>query len=155
MPTSTRFAVAVHILTGLAVHENVPLTSEIISRSASTAPSVIRRIMSTLNDAGFSHSQLGKGGGALLSKPADQITLLDVFRAVETVSIFTLHRTAPDVGCEIGKYIQPILQEKMDIATAALELELSKVTIADIAAQIGESGKVCPDLMASINKTKG
>lgn len=152
MTTSTRFAVAVHILTGLAVHQNVPLTSEIISRSASTNPSVIRRIMSTLNEAGFSYSKLGKGGGALLAKPANQITLLEVFRAVETASFFALHKTTPDAGCAIGKYIQPILQEKIDIATAALELELSKVTIADIASRIAESERVCPDLIAHLNK---
>jgi len=146
MPASTRFAVAVHILTGLAIHENQPLPSEIIAKSASTNASVIRRILSRLNDAGFSTSQLGQGGGALLARPADTITLLDIFNAVETMPLFTLHRTAPDEGCAVGKYIQPVLQEKIDIAIAALELELSRVTIADIACRISESERACPDL---------
>ncbi|WP_339522774.1 Rrf2 family transcriptional regulator [Pseudomonas sp. EA_35y_Pfl2_R111] len=147
MPSSTRFAVAVHILTGLAIHENEPLPSEIIAKSASTNASVIRRILSMLNDAGFSTSQLGQGGGALLARPASSITLLDIYRAVETVPLFSMHRTAPDKGCAVGKYIQPILQEKIDIATAALELELSRVSIADIAGQISESERACPDLL--------
>lgn len=146
MPASTRFAVAVHILTGLAIHENEPLPSEIIAKSAGTNASVIRRIMSMLNDAGFSRSQLGQGGGALLARPADSITLLDVFRAVDSAPLFTLHRTAEDDGCAVGKYIQPVLQEKINIAIAALEAELRSVTIADIACRIAEHERHCAEL---------
>lgn len=146
MPASTRFAVAVHILTGLTIHENEPLPSEIIAKSASTNASVIRRILSMLNDAGFTTSQLGQGGGALLAKPAEDITLLDVFNTVESVPLFTLHRSSPDEGCAVGRYIQPVLQEKIDAAVAALEAELASVTVADIAARIEQSARACPEL---------
>ncbi|UTW06381.1 Rrf2 family transcriptional regulator [Pseudomonas benzenivorans] len=146
MPASTRFAVAVHILTGLAIHENEPLPSEIIAKSANTNASVIRRIMSMLNTAGFSRSQLGQGGGALLARPASSITLLDVFRAVETAPLFTLHHAVPDSGCAVGEYIAPVLQEKINSAVAALEAELNGVTIADIACRISECERGCPEL---------
>lgn len=146
MPASTRFAVAVHILTGLAIHENEPLPSEIIAKSASTNASVIRRILSMLNEVGFTTSQLGQGGGALLARPADSISLLDIYKAVENVPLFTLHRTSPDEGCAVGRYIQPVLQEKIDAAVAALEAELSGVTVADIAARIEQSARACADL---------
>jgi Rrf2 family protein len=136
MPTSTRFAVAVHILAGLATHEGEPLPSEVLARSASTNPAVIRRILSMLNEAGFSRSQLGQGGGALLAKPADSITLLDVYRVVEKDCLFALHRTKPDEDCMVGRHIQPVLQATLDRAMDALEAELERVTVADVARNI-------------------
>lgn len=136
MPTSTRFAVAVHILTGLAIHEGTPLPSESIAESASTNPAVIRRLLSMLNQAGFSRSQLGKGGGALLAQPADSITLLDVYRVVERENLFALHRTKPDQDCLVGRHIQPLLKTTMNKATGALEAELARVTVADVARSI-------------------
>ena len=75
MPTSTRFAVAVHILTALAVNDGNAVRSEQLASSASTNPTVIRRILSMLAEAGLTSSQLGYGGGATLAKPANQITL--------------------------------------------------------------------------------
>ncbi|MGA0607248.1 Rrf2 family transcriptional regulator [Phenylobacterium sp. VNQ135] len=39
-------------------------------------------ITSRGSDHGLTRSQMGAGGGALLARPADRITLLDVLRAV-------------------------------------------------------------------------
>ena len=72
MPTSSRFAVAIHILAGLTLHSGEPLPSEIIAKSAHTNPAVIRRLLSMLNRAGLTSAQLGQGGGALLARPAER-----------------------------------------------------------------------------------
>ncbi len=81
-----------------------------------------------------------------MAKPAEDITLLDIFNTVESVPLFTLHRSSPDEGCAVGRYIQPVLQEKIDAAVAALEAELARVTVADIAARIEQSARACPEL---------
>ncbi len=133
MPVSSRFAVAVHILTGLALYKDQPVTSELLAKSASTNPAVIRRILSMLNDAGLSRAQLGQGGGALLARPAESISLLDVYRAVESEALFALHRSAPDRDCPVGRSIQPVLKGALGRAQRALESELAKVTVADMA----------------------
>ncbi len=132
MPTSSRFAVAVHILTAVAIHKDQPVTSELMAKSASTNPAVIRRILSMLNEAGLSRAQLGQGGGALLAKPAEEISLLDVYRAVESEELFALHRSDPSPDCPVGRTIQPILSAVFDRAQHALEKELAKVSIADV-----------------------
>ena len=54
MPTSSRLAVAVHTLATLALHKGEPVRSEVIAKSASTNPAVIRRLLSMLNAAGLS-----------------------------------------------------------------------------------------------------
>lgn len=142
MPTSSRFAVAVHILAGLASHRNEPMKSEVIAKSASTNPAVIRRITSVLNSAGITRSQLGVGGGTLLAKPPEQISLLDVYQVVESERLFALHRTEPAQDCAVGRYIQPVLTTSLDTAVAALETELAKVTIADIAGEISRRAEL-------------
>ena len=141
MPTSTRFAVAIHILTAMAVTDGKPLRSEDIAYSANTGAVVIRGILSRLSEAGLTRSQLGAGGGALLAKPAEKIRLLDVYVAVEDIELFSLHRTPPCENCAVGGNILAAMQPALDRARTALETELSKVTIADIVKDVARLGK--------------
>jgi Rrf2 family protein len=141
MPTSTRFAVAVHTLVALAVSGGKPLRSEDLAHSVSTGPVVVRGLLSRLAEAGLTTSQLGAGGGALLAKPADRIRLLDVYQAVEDTQLFSLHRTPPSAACPVGGNIQEAMRPALEQARKALEAELAKVTIADIAAEICRLGK--------------
>lgn len=136
LPTSTRFAVAVHILAALAVNDDRAVRSEQLASSASTNPTVIRRILSMLAEAGLTSSQLGYGGGATLAKPANQITLLNVFQAVEELNIFEMHRTPPDENCFVGRNIQQVVTLTTTKAQQALETELAKITIAEVAQDI-------------------
>lgn len=140
MPTSTRFAVAVHTLAALAVGDGRPMRSEDLSYSASTGAVVIRSLLARLNDAGLTHSQLGAGGGALLAKPAGRIRLLDVYLAVEDPQIFSMHRTPPCAACPVGGNIQEALRPHLERARQALEQELAQITIADVARDVAALG---------------
>ncbi|QTG16946.1 Rrf2 family transcriptional regulator (plasmid) [Agrobacterium tumefaciens] len=141
MPTSTRFVVAVHILTGLAVGDGSPLRSEDLAFSANTGPVVIRGLLSRLNDAGLTRSQLGAGGGAMLARPASEIRLLDVYQAVEDTELFSMHRTPPCSNCVIGANILGALQPVLLKAREAMEQELAAASIADIAGEVARLGK--------------
>lgn len=141
MPTSTRFAVAVHILTGLAVSDGKPLRSEDIAYSVNTSAVVIRGLLSRLSDAGLTKSQLGAGGGALLARPAAEIRLLDVYEAVEDTELFSLHRMPPCESCAVGGNILPAIQPILTRAREALEKELARTTIAEIADEVARRGK--------------
>ena len=141
MPTSSRFVVAVHALVALAVSGDKPLRSEDLAYSASTSPAVIRGLFSRLSSAGLTTSQLGAGGGALLAKPAEQVRLLDVYRAVEDTQLFTLHRTPPPPTCAVGGNIMDALQPALARAREAFEAELAGVTIADLAADVARIGR--------------
>jgi len=141
MPTSTRFAVAVHILTALAVSDGKPMRSEDIAYSANTGAVVIRGLLSRLIEAGLTRSQLGAGGGALLAKPAEKIRLLDVYEAVEDTELFSLHRTPPCENCAVGGNIIQAMQPVLTRARTALETELARTTVADIATEVARLGK--------------
>lgn len=141
MPTSSRFIVAVHVLTALAVSGSKPVRSENLAYSANTGSVVIRGLLSRLSDAGLTTSQLGAGGGALLAKPAERIRLLDVYEATEDTELFTSHTKAPCETCAIGGNILPALDPVLHAAREAMERHLAGVTIADIAADVAKRGK--------------
>jgi Rrf2 family protein len=141
MPTSTRFVVAVHALTALAVSDGKPMRSEDLAYSVNTSPVVIRGLLSRLSEVGLTRSQLGAGGGAMLAKPAKKIKLLDVYEAVEDPEIFSLHRTPPCADCAVGGNILEAMQPTLARARNALERELGKVTIAEVAAEVARLGK--------------
>ena len=136
MALSSRFAVAVHILTLLELDGGTPLTSAYIAASVRTDPAVIRRLLTLLARAGLTRSRLGAGGGTLPAGPAGEVTLLDVYRAVEAGEVFTHHRETPSPICLVGRHIQASLQTHMDAGTRALEAELATTTIADMLADI-------------------
>ena len=141
MPTSTRFAVAVHVLTALAVSGDKPQRSEDLAYSANTGAVVIRGLLSRLGDAGLTRSQLGAGGGALLAKRPQEIRLLDVYQAVEDTELFSLHRTPPCENCAVGGNILEAIRPILSRARNALEKELAQATIADPAAEVARLGK--------------
>ena len=141
MPTSTRFAVAVHILSALAVSDGKPMRSDDIAYSANTGAVVIRGLLSRLSEAGLTRAKLGAGGVALLAKPADKIRLLDVYEAVEDTEMFSVHRTPPCADCAVGGNILEALRPSFSRARAAMENELANDTIADIAAELARLGR--------------
>ena len=136
MSISSRFAVGVHILTLLAQSRGKPLTSEWIAGSVSTNPAVVRRLLGMLAKAGLTSSQLGTGGGALLARSPEAITLLDVYHAVDEGSLFALHHEQPNPACPVGRNIQASLLGTMTRAQRALENELASQTIADVSSEI-------------------
>ena len=140
MPTSTRFVVAVHTLTALAVSDGKPMRSEDLAYSANTSAVVIRGLLSRLSDANLTRSQLGAGGGALLAKPPNEISLLDVYEAVEDTELFSLHRTPPCERCAVGGNILEAIQPTLLRARKGLENELAKVSVADIAGDVARLG---------------
>jgi Rrf2 family protein len=142
MPTSTRFAVAVHALTALVANEGHPVPSEQIAGSVNTNATVVRRILASLANAGLTTSQLGLGGGALLARRATDITLLDVYLAVEDPNVIATHRSTPDATCVVGRHILEVLTPHIGRAERALQAELARVTLADIAGEVAWRSKV-------------
>ena len=121
MAASGRFATAVHVMTLLARSGEECMTSEEIARSVNTNAVVIRRLLCVLSRADLVGSQKGPCGGGRLARPASDITLLDIYRAVEDRSVFALARKRPNRACHVGKKIEGVLagiQGQMDAAVA-------------------------------------
>lgn len=130
MKNSSRYTVAIHVLTLLAYCGLEPVTSEFIAGSVNTNPVVIRRLLAKLRAAKLVSSQGGPGGGWQLRKAAKQITLREVLAAVDGGSVFPMHSSAPNPRCPVGRTIQVVLEGHFKSAQLALERDLQRTTIA-------------------------
>jgi Rrf2 family protein len=145
---SSRVAVAVHILAYLAWKRDEPSTSEKIAGSVNTNPVVVRRIMGSLRDAGLVQAQPGAGGGSMLVREPGEITLLDVYRAVEDGDdLFAMH-AEPCQHCGIGSNIRDVLKGIFCRAHDAMQGVLAEVTIGDVFAELHARTGACQDARA-------
>ena len=134
---SSRVAVAVHVLAYLAWRSDEPSTSERIAASVNTNPVVVRRIVGALRNAGMVSVQPGVGGGAVLARNPDEITLLEVYRAVEEGGeLFSVHAQPPSRECNVGANIVEVLQGVFVRAHSAMEEVLAGVTVAQIGREV-------------------
>jgi len=132
MPASCQFAIGVHTLAVLAQSPDTFRTSSEIAESTMTHPVVVRRLVAGLQEAGVVETQKGPGGGVRLAKLPRQITLADIYRAVETSEPLHLPHTAPNKNCPIGHAMQRILEEIFTRAESALTQELARTTLSEV-----------------------
>lgn len=136
MSTSSRFAVAVHVLTLMAWSEDEPLKSEQVAESVNTNPVVIRRMLCELAEADLVVSQPGSMGGSRLSRKPNEITLLDVYRAVECPGVFSLHRQPASQTCPVGMSIESVLGSVFAETNSAVEHVLAGITVEYVKSQL-------------------
>ncbi|OON69437.1 Rrf2 family transcriptional regulator [Hymenobacter sp. CRA2] len=145
MQISSRFSVAVHVLSLLAMYQptDAPLTSERMAGSVNTNPVVIRRILGQLKKAGLVEVRPAAGGTFLTRQPAI-ISLLDVYRAVEVVEAGRLFGMSekPNPACTVGRYIQSALDVTLQRAQTALEQELAGVSLQQVTVDIAAKAAV-------------
>ena len=134
MQISSRFTIAIHMMTCMETFkEDHKVTSDFLAASINVNPVIIRRILSQLKDAGLIEVKRGTGGAAV-RKPLDEITFLDIYRAVECIeenTLFHFHEN-PNPDCLVGKNIHNILDDKLQRVQTAMERELESITLADV-----------------------
>ena len=142
MKISSRFTVAVHMLVLISFDEYGNLTSRQIADSVNTNPVVIRRLMTKLKEAEFIDVSQGNSGIELI-KPLSDITLFDVYKAVEVVEereLFQIHEDT-NIKCVVGANIQMVLEVILENAQTAMESVLKNVTLENIVSKIIEYDK--------------
>lgn len=111
----TKFSVALHVLTMISESEKT-LSSEDLARSVGTNASYIRKIITLLKKADILSSQRGKPGYQL-TLPAENISLLDIYLAVQeshSINLFHTHHNVNEecpVGAHILQAVTPIFEE--------------------------------------------
>jgi DNA-binding IscR family transcriptional regulator len=133
---ATRFAVALHILMLLADGAAADTTSGRMAASIGTNPVVVRRIAGLLVRAGLVVVQRGPGGAAL-ARPADQISLGDVWRAVHGAGqpLLRVHaRTSQNDP--VARRIPQLLRDRFDAAERALLADLAHTSLAELAGEL-------------------
>lgn len=142
MQIASKFTVAVHILTCIDVFgDERRVTSEFLSGSTGVNPVIVRNVLSQLRNAGIVSTRQGSGG-AHLAKPLENISLYDIYLAVDSVDseegLFHFHEN-PNASCPVGRNIHKAMDGRLSAAQAAFESELKATTLAQIVADTRKS----------------
>jgi DNA-binding IscR family transcriptional regulator len=121
-----------HVLLHMARHDG-PMTSDEIARMLSTNPVVVRRTMAGLRDWGYVRSEKGHGGGWLIEADLENVTLLDVHRAVGGPRLFTIGNEHPNADCAVERVVNEALEDALSEAEALLVTRLGTVSLAELA----------------------
>jgi Rrf2 family protein len=132
MAANTRMATAIQILCVIAYKGPDGTNSEIISRSLRTNPVVVRRLMKCLQHHGLVEIHPGKDGGVQLARAPDQITLDEIYKAVETdTEVFAL-RPKGDPRCPVDTKMKGLLGPIFGAANNAVEATLKQTTLGSL-----------------------
>ncbi len=131
MAANSRFAMATHIMTALAVKQD-KLNSTFLADSLNTNPVVVRRILSELHKAGLLETEAGRSGGARLAKKATAISLYDVYAAVDDGDLFAYNPNDPNKKCSLSCKMKSVLAPVFDAANSALAEKLKKIKLSDL-----------------------
>lgn len=134
MQISSRFTLAVHILICIdTFKDEYKVTSDFLAGSTNINPVMVRRLLGQLKKAGIIDVMRGTGG-AVITKPLNEISFLDIYKAVECVDngeLFHFHENS-NPNCPVGRNIHNILDEKLMRVQMALERELASITLEDV-----------------------
>ena len=136
MQITSKFTVAVHILTCIDIFDGqMRVTSDFLSGSTGVNAVIVRGVLGQLRNAGIVETRQGSGG-AHLAKALDEITLYDIYKAVDCVDdegLFHFHEN-PNADCPVGRNIHKAMDGRLEAAQAALENELKSTTLAEVVA---------------------
>ncbi|BBH20041.1 hypothetical protein Back11_13860 [Paenibacillus baekrokdamisoli] len=123
-----RFKIAVHSLVWLAKSGSI-LSSAMIANQVNSHATFMRRVMQALTTAGIVESKGGREGGYILRKCADQITLGEIYSAVNAES----DEPEIDVDCgEAGEQLDVELEKILHEAEQQTIDYLRQYTIANV-----------------------
>ena len=134
MQITSKFTAAVHILTCIEVFGGeMRVTSDFLSGSTGVNAVIVRNVLGQLREAGIVETRQGSGG-AHIAKPTGEITLYDIYRAIECTDdtgLFRFHEN-PNAKCPVGRNIHKVMDSRLEAAQASLENELKLTTLAEI-----------------------
>lgn len=121
-----------HVLIHLGQHTE-RATSEEIAGMLRTNPVVVRRMLAGLRDKGYVGSEKGHGGGWTLARGLDDITLLDVYRAIGSPPLFGMGQKLDRPDCLVEQAVNARVERSLGEAEALLMSRFGAITVGDVA----------------------
>jgi Rrf2 family protein len=138
MANNVQFSIAVHLLAGLACGYDKGVTSGHLAESVNTSPSFVRRTLAKLSKAELVETATGKAGACWLARNAKEISLLDIYKAVDAPRAFSIHSYAEQKSCTVSCYIKTALEKALVKTQKALETGLAGISLAQIISDVKE-----------------
>lgn len=134
MQFSSRLNLASHILLYLAEYQDQQkVTSKILAATTGVNAVNVRKTLCLLKAAGLIETKAGAGGTYLKRKPSD-ITLADIFDAVESPEkeLFPMH-SHPNQNCPVGRAIKDVMASREQELTRMMHQKMEQMTLQQMA----------------------
>ena len=131
MAYSTKLSDALHLLVFIATEQGADLSSAAIAKSLAANPSSVRQLMGRLRRAGIITSVIGHARPEL-ARAAKDISMLDVYRAVEDEKPLLHLDTHTNPACGVGVNAQRVIGEYFADVQQAAEDAMAGVSLAQI-----------------------
>lgn len=131
MQISMKCSIAVHCLIFIYKAKGiVKVTSNLLAESTGCNPVIIRNIISSLKKAGLINVHRGTGGAELCISP-DQITLYQIYTALDPAGIDSLIGVHPcqDRKCPIAKNIHNVLKSPYQKIEDSIKKTMDEITL--------------------------
>ncbi|MDM7931485.1 Rrf2 family transcriptional regulator [Tabrizicola sp.] len=130
MRLTTKTNLAARVLMACAVNDGLTLRSSEIAQTCNASLNHLLQVVNALQASGFVETIRGRNGGLRLARPADQISIGEVFRVFEA-SVPFAECFAPDTNtCPLSASCR--LRGYVARAVEAFYHELDMVTLADL-----------------------
>ena len=136
MAVSTQFSIAVHMMAGLGYLSDPEATSTQLAASVNTSPSFVRRILSKLSKANLFCTTMGKTGSTTLARDPKDISLLEIYKAVEAPKAFAIHDYPAQQACMVSCAIKSAMDKVLEKTQCSMEKSLGEISLADVIADI-------------------
>ncbi|MEL6807146.1 MAG: Rrf2 family transcriptional regulator [Pseudomonadota bacterium] len=132
MKRNSRLSLALHTLSHMAGEPHRVRTSADIADHAGTNPVVVRRVLGKLREAGLLSSEKGHAGGWRLAKPADNITLADVYLALDERLVSGSSSDVEPTLCSVETGLQKRVADVLNDIELSLVERLRETSIKDV-----------------------
>ena len=145
MRSDSQYTVGIHTLMLVTFFEEDRITSQKVARSIRCNPVIVRNVFTKLSKAGLLKPGMGRRRTEL-ARPAEEITLYDVFVATQSDDVDSMFRMYdPNPFCPVGHDIHRILSLRFEDARDAMFDSLRGTTIADLVAELPPEKKRLPE----------
>ncbi|GJQ25925.1 MAG: transcriptional regulator [Phycisphaerae bacterium] len=132
---------ALRAVVAIAMAKGQAVVTPNLARTTKVPPGYLPKVLQTLRKAGLVVSKRGLGGGFVLSRPADQITVLQVIDAVDPIRRID----CCPLGIEShGTNLCP-MHKRLDEAIERVQYTFAATTIAELLSAPGRSTPLCAE----------
>lgn len=131
MKRNSRLSLALHTLSHMAGDPAKTRTSADIAAHSGTNPVVVRRVLGKLREAGLLTSEKGHAGGWRLAHAPENITLADVYLALDE-RIVASDPGVETSACSVEHALHHRISSVLDEVEQSLVQRLSETSISEV-----------------------
>jgi Rrf2 family protein len=131
---NNQFSIGVHVMTALGDHYGEQVTSGQLTASVRAHESQVRGVLSKLVKAGLVMTSRGRNGFSSLSRPANKISLLEIYNAVGAPPVSSIHEYPKEKTCRTSCTHKEAMAELLEDTQRAFETRLGQRVLSEMVA---------------------